>query len=496
MFDSIYKKIIGCALIAALFAAPFAVNAADAQTEQTEQTVQTENTEQTEKTTAPADEIDKIAETIDVYGRYENVDKAYLYKKAMETVLESNPELYEPILKKMLESVDENSVYFNESESKKLFDQLTDEIVGIGVNVISSGGNIIVTQPVAGSPADKAGIRPGDIIVGADDVDLYGMDLDTAVEHIRGIAGTTVNVRIKRSGVEGELSFPLVRQEVVSNPVSYEKIEEDGKKIAKISISTFSDTVLEHFTEALGKADKAGIKNIIIDLRNNGGGYLAQAVGIADLFLPKDALITTEDHKYSVFNREYRASGKGKEYNTVILINERSASASEVLTAALKENNRAKVIGKRSFGKGTVQSIANLPRGSVMKYTSAYYLTPLGNNIHKQGIAPDATVENTTKPIDMSEFKNFSLKKAYMAGDRGAEVEMAKKMLEKLGLFVGEINGVYDENLKTAVYSYQKAEGLFPYGVLDITTQYRMYDTLQNAREEVDDQLRAAIDAF
>ena len=190
------------------------------------------------------------------------------------------------------------------------------------------------------------------------------------------------------------------------------------------------------------------------------------------------------------------AKGEETDYDVVVLINGMSASSSEVLTAALSENGIAKVIGEKSFGKGTVQTIAEAEENSVIKYTSAYYLTPNGNNIHKKGIVPDAEVVNTTKPVDMSEFEMFTLAKKYMLGDTGTEVENAKKMLEYMGFFIGEINDVYDENLKIAVSTYQQYKGLYPYGVLDITTQHNLYETMKKVEVEVDDQLQAAINAF
>lgn len=436
--------------------------------------------------------IEGIVENIEVFTRYEEIDKEFLYRSALAEVIEKNPELYESVLRAMLSSIDENSAYFNEEESKKFFESLNDEVTGIGVNVISNDGNIIVSQPIPNSPAENAGIKAGDIIIGADDVDLTGMDFDFALEHVRGPVGTKVNIKVIRSGVKDPIIFPIVRAEVVSNPIDIEIAQEDNKKIAIITIYSFTDTAYEHFKEALKKADDEKIGNIIIDLRNNSGGYLDQAVKIANLFLPKDALITKEDHKLNIFDKEYRADGSGGKYKVAVLINGMSASASEVLTAALSENGVARVYGEKSFGKGTVQTLLELPQNAVMKYTTAFYTTPLGNNIHGVGIFPDVEVKNSQKTVDMTEFDFFELKKVYRIGDKGTEVENAKKMLERFGIFVGEISDIYDENLKAAVTTYQRVQGLYPYGVLDITTQHNLYETLRNSQIEVDDQLAAA----
>lgn len=440
--------------------------------------------------------IESIAENIEVFSRYENVDREFLYRNALAEVIEKNPELYESVLKAMLSSIDENSAYFNEAESKKLVDSLNDEISGIGVNVISNNGSIIVTQPIPNSPAEKAGIKAGDIIIGADGTDLRGMEFDTALEYIRGPIGTKVEVKVIRSGAKEPLIFPVVRNEVASSPLDYEIVEENGKKMVIITLYSFTDTSYESFKEVLKKADAEKINNVIIDLRNNGGGYLRQAADIANLFLPKGAVITREDHKIDMFDKEYRASGQGKSYKVAVLINGMSASAAEVLTAALSENGVAKVYGEKSFGKGTVQTIVEVPQNSMMKYTTAFYTTPLGNNIHGVGIHPDVEIKNSTKPMDMTEFDFFTLKQVYRIGDKGAEIENAKKMLDRFGIFVGEINDIYDENLKIAVTTYQSVQGLYPYGVLDITTQHNLYEALRNSKVEVDDQLEAAKKMF
>lgn len=443
-----------------------------------------------------SDFIKNIAKNIALFGRYDGLVENNLYLEALNAVIESNPELYDIAVKAMVQSVDENSVYYNEDEAKAFMESLDDEVVGIGVTVLEMEGNIVVSQPIPGSPADKAGIKSGDIIVTANGVNLSGMPLEAAVEHIRGKEGTTVTVEVLRSGMVETMSFGIVRESVISPSVDYKLIERENKKIGKITVYSFTENVAQQFKKALDQADSDGTKNIIIDLRDNGGGYLTEAVKMADMLLPKDKLITTEDHKIDMLDKKYHSTGIGKDYEIVILINGYSASASEVLTAALMENGEAVSVGTKSFGKGTVQAVYDVPPNGIMKFTVAYYLTPLGNNIHGKGIVPDAVVENSTVPMDMSEFDYFSLTTTYKIGDIGAEVENAKKMLDKMGLLVGEVNNIYDENLKIAVKNFQAAKGLYPYGVLDITTQMSIYNTMNELKVEVDDQLEAAIESF
>ncbi len=454
-----------------------------------------EKTEAVEEITL-SQQIEKIINNLTLLSRYEDVTKESLYKAAFEEVFKENPELYEPVMKAMLSSIDENSAYFNEEEAKVFLEDLNDEVTGIGVNVFSSGGSIIVSEPIPGSPAERVGVKAGDIIIGADGVDLRNMEFEAALNKIRGVAGTDVKVTIIRSGIDEPINFVIKREKVTVSPIDYEIIEKDSKKIGKIRIYSFTQNVAEKFKDALNQITAKGIKNIIIDVRDNGGGYLDQAVEIADMFLPKGSVITTEDHKVSILNKKYVASGKGGKYKVVVLTNNMSASASEVLTAALVENEVAKSVGEKTFGKGTVQSMSMSPDGGIMKYTSAYYLTPKGENIHKAGIEPTVKVENSMKPVDMSQFDMFKLSKTYKLGDNGKEVELAKKMLKTMGIFIGEINEVYDENLKIAVATYQKLDGLFSYGVLDITTQLNMYDKLKTSKYESDDQLQRAIEMF
>ena len=440
--------------------------------------------------------INNTIENISVFARYDDLSLEKLYVTALEAIVGDDQAVYEKAMRAILESIDENSAYYNEAEAKALLEGLGDEVTGIGVNVLAIEGSIVVSAPIPGSPAEKIGIKSGDIIIAADGIDLRNMEFDRAIEYIRGKEGTTVKVTVVRSGFAEPINFSIVREKVTSKPLDMEIVENEGKQIAKITLYSFTENSAEHFANSLKEIDDKKIENIIIDLRDNSGGYLDQAVQIADLFLGEGQLITTEDHKIDLFDRVYNATGEAKKYNTVIIINGMSASASEVLTAALKENEAARVVGEKSYGKGTVQTLSQAPFNGMIKYTTAYYLTPLGNNIHKLGITPDVNVKNSEKAVDISEYKFFKLDKVYKVGDKGEAVENAKKMLQTLGLFVGEINDVYDQNLKIAVKLYQEAKGLFPYGVLDITTQMNLYDTLKNAKVEVDGQLEAALRMF
>ena len=208
-------------------------------------------------------------------------------------------------------------------------------------------------------------------------------------------------------------------------------------------------------------------------------------------------MITTEDHKNEIFNKTYVASaGEKGSFDTVVLVNKNSASASEVLAAALRENECAVLVGTQTYGKGTIQTINDLQTGGMIKYTTGFYLTPNGNNINGVGLTPDATVENELVPIDPERYGAFTYDKVYALGDTGEEVKRAKEVLSLFGIFRGEVNDVYDQDLFYAVYAFQQQAKVFPYGVLDLTTQLQLRNYLSMAKEEKDDQFDAAMAHF
>ena len=254
----------------------------------------------------------------------------------------------------------------------------------------------------------------------------------------------------------------------------------------------------DQFDAAVKEADSQNINNIIIDVRDNGGGYITQAVKVANYFVPNGNVIVTEDHKVDLFDITYKSNNERTQKNdVVVLVNEYSASASEILAAAIKENEVGVLIGTKTYGKGTVQSSVSLKDGEAMKYTAAYYLTPSGENIDKIGITPDAVVENGSVPFDYSGYEDFDYSRIYNPGESDANISKAKKILNVWGRYNGNINDPYfDSELESAVAQFQNNQELFPYGVLDLTTQRELYNALQNTTVIVDNQLEAAFKHF
>ena len=434
------------------------------------------------------DIIEAVGKTIELYGVYGKFDSEELYLDTVAGLLKNHPELYDEALKIMLESTDKYGAYFTKEEAEQFNASLEDTITGIGIVVSSLEGRLIVSSVVSGSPAGKAGFRVGDILLSADGVDISTMDIDKAVSLIRGKVGTSVKVTALRDGV-GVLEFTVFREIIQSKPVEYEI--SDG--IGYIKMTAFTENSAKYFAEVLDNLDKENVKDIIIDLRDNGGGYFDAAIKIADLLLPPGKIITTEDHRIDLLDKTYTADSAYRKYNTVILINEHSASSSEVLTAALVQNGAAVAIGKNSYGKGTVQTMASLPNGGMIKYTCAFYLTPDGSNIEGKGIAPSIEVENAVQNVDMSQFTELKYSNVYSVGMTNPEIGYAKQMLAFLGLYYGEMNDYFDENLRIAVYAFQNScENLGAYGVLDKTTQLELFKVMNEVKEEKDNQLEEA----
>ncbi|MBE7011767.1 MAG: PDZ domain-containing protein [Ruminococcaceae bacterium] len=439
---------------------------------------------------SPKSLIESVGSHMSTFGVYGDFTSEKLYRETLISIVEKHPELFTEVMKTLLSSTDKYGAYFTPDEAKSMLEDLSDSITGIGVSVSSVDGNIIIGQVLPDTPAERAGLKVGDRIISANGTSLLGMDLDTATSHIKGPVGTTVNLVVNRD-MAGDISFSIVREIITTEPVSSKILDE---KIGYIQIISFTTNTNLYVASALGDFRRAGINDIIIDVRNNGGGYYNEAIAIADLFLPNKAIISSEDHRVNILDKTYTAKGDDPNYNTVILMNEYSASASEVLSAALSENNAATLIGVNSYGKGTVQTMIGLANGGMMKYTTAFYLTPTGKNIEGVGLKPDISVENTMEDVDLSQFTALKYKHTYSVGMSDPEIKNAKEMLKFLGVYHGEVDEYFDENLKIVLTAIQKSSDYIePNGVLNPVTQIEILDILCNTKIEKDNQMDAAI---
>lgn len=459
-----------------------------------------------------SDYVTKIIEYLDIYTR-DGISQGSLYKAGLQEVLKQHPELYEEVMNALLSSIDENSVFYKSGEFEQFISQLEGAVAGIGITFYEDGNTLIVGTVYEDSPAAKAGVKSGDILDSVDGVSLEGVPIDAAQGLIRGEVGSTVVIGVRRDETDADvLYFTITREEImVKQSVAYkifpannldgiasDSNENENEDIMYIKIYAFMDNTGEQFGKAMEEADAKNINNIIIDMRDNGGGYVAQAVNVANYFVPKGNVIVTEDHKIDLFDTTFVSENERTQKNdVVVLVNENSASASEIVTAAIKENGVGVVIGTTTFGKGTVQNSSPLKDGEVMKFTVAYYLTPSGTNIDHVGIAPDAYVENSFIPFDATGYSDFTYTSTYQLGDTASDISKAKKIFEVWGAYSGDVdNDYFDQELSSAVTAFQASEGLFPYGVLDITTQSALYKALGETKIVVDEQIEAAFNHY
>jgi carboxyl-terminal processing protease len=309
----------------------------------------------------------------------------------------------------LLESLDDPySVFMAPKESERFLDDISGSFEGIGAEIGIRKGVLTVISPLEGNPAQKAGLRAGDKILKVDDTLTADLTLDEAVELIRGEKGTEVVLLIARDEWDEAKEIAIIR-DTIQIPIIKWEVKDDN--VAYIELYHFTENSARQFRNTIREIVNINPRGIVLDVRNNPGGYLEAAIDIASWFLPKGELIVVED--YGNGERiEHRSKGYRALENmpTVILINEGSASASEILAGALRDIRGIQIVGQKSFGKGSVQQLEKMRGGSSIKITVAKWLTPSGTSINDEGIVPDIEVELTSE--DIEEMRDPQLDKA------------------------------------------------------------------------------------
>lgn len=419
---------------------------------------------------AAADVVDEetLDEELDFMGRLiQGLREIYKDEISYETLVNG---AYEGIFDAL---GDPYSQYFDtREESDELEEQVSGEFDGIGIVMESDDGRCKVVSPVANSPAEQAGIQSGDIILTVDGVNLTGKTMDEWKRLIRGEAGTQVTLTIQRGTTT--LKVNVTRDRIRTDAVAWEMMEGN---IAYVQIAQFDSDADKEFRKALTAVKEAGAEAMILDLRNNPGGYVNVAVNIANMLIPGEGKVIMEMTRQGESLGTIETTGAGSKFELplVLLINEGSASASEIVAGALQDHGVATLVGTTTYGKGIAQSMTNLKNGGTMKVSTYYFTTPNGNTIHKVGISPDVCVINgsglSTEEIaaEYAKLAPMTEKVKYYTGQTGLNVYAAQQRLNLLGEKLS-LTGTMDEDTVAAVKKFQKEAGMCPYGGLDYGT--------------------------
>ena len=330
----------------------------------------------------------ELYEKIDLFGEVlENINKEYVDEVDQAEMMDS-------AINGVLQSLDPYSAYMSPELFREMQTDTRGEFGGLGIEIGMESGVVKVISPIEGTPAEKAGIKAGDFIVQIGKEQVQGKSLMEAVKLMRGPVGTTIELTIRRKNVKKPLEFKITRKIIEIQSVSSKIISEE-KNIGYVRLKSFNENSDNQFLKSIKKFEKnSNIKGYIVDLRNNPGGLLTQAINITDYFLDDGEIVSTKGRKVSETRKFFAKRGdeiKGKPL--VVLINNGSASASEIFAGALKDHKRAIILGENSFGKGSVQSIIPLGNGGGMRLTISKYYLPSGKSISEVGVTPDILVE-------------------------------------------------------------------------------------------------------
>lgn len=418
-----------------------------------------------------------------------DITKEELLSAAVSQILKDHPDLLGEFGKGAFNALDENSKFYTEEEYDERYTDVAGIYVGIGINVFYDENKVILGEPIEGSPAEGSGLQIGDIVVAVNGERVEGYGLDKVTSLIKGEEGTNVDITVLRNGFE--YTYTIARSVIKINPITYEIIE--GTNIGYVKLSSFNANAADAFKAVMTEFGGMGVEKIILDLRNNLGGYLDAAVKIASYFIPDGELVVEEEHNGNNKNYYYWAKDTDYKFKAVVLINQYSASASELVASALRDYGTGVLVGQTSYGKGSMQTVTQIRSGHYLWMTIAEYFTPSHTPIDKVGVEPDYSVLNKTADFDMSTVTPYQITRVLNVGSTGDDVYAVKERLKALGYNI-EVNDVYDLKTADIITSFQSNTELFPYGVADITTQIKINDVLSASRVEVDKQLERAVD--
>jgi carboxyl-terminal processing protease len=339
------------------------------------------------------------------YGDLKRFTRAYDLVRNSYVREVNNEELMNGAIKGMLESLDPHSTFLGKEDFKEMQEATTGEFFGIGIEISTENNQLIVVSPIEDTPADKAGLKAGDTILSVDGHPTQDMTAQEAVSKIRGPKGEPVELLIMHKNAKTPESVTIVRDAIPLISVKTRFLDDDG--FLWVRLTRFNDRTTNELQEALRtQSRKAAIKGVVLDLRNNPGGLFKQSVTVTDIFLKSGGIVSMRGRGGQVLEtHEAKNTSTDIECPLVVLVNQGTASASEIVAGALQDHNRAVIVGERTFGKGSVQKIEPLGDGTAVKMTIARYYTPSGRSIQADGIAPDLEIpfepqrEKEEKPI-------------------------------------------------------------------------------------------------
>lgn len=426
---------------------------------------------------------DKHSEFEKLYSTYDTIKDNY-YEEI------DQDKLVDGAINGMIKSLDDPySAYMDKKEASSFHESISSSFEGIGAEIQEQDGKIMVVSPIKGSPAEKAGVKPNDIILSVDGKSVEGLSSSEAVLKIRGEKGTKVNLSISRAGESEPIELTIKRDTIPIETV-YAEMLDDG--VAKIQVTSFSEHTVQELKTALEEMSKKDMKGLVLDLRGNPGGLLDQAIEMASLFIPNGEVVLQVEER-SGKKDVYKSKNDGElKIPVVVLIDDGSASASEIVAAAVSESADIPLIGVKSFGKGTVQTAQDFEDGSNFKYTAAKWLTPEGNWIHKKGIKPDINV----KLPDYANLPYISPDKELKASDSSSEVKAAEEMLKEAGHDPGKIDGFFDEATKNAVTAFQREQKIKETGTIKDDTTVKLMQVIREKILKNDTQVKKAVEVL